>query len=357
MRILFLYRPKLPSLRAQDIQVLHSAHAMARRGHRVTVLADQGTPSMEPVPSLERMGLSPAPRMELLRSPHSQPGLSGLWFRYQAARWWMGGKGAIVARDGKRLLELAGLLPRKHSVLLESHGLESALLEERGADPSPALRLEMRLLLLADCLVANCGGTMAEWMRVHGGKLPKRRAVVHNATAPSRSGPGAMGDRIRCIGSLKLYKGAEFYAKAAKELPYPLDWIGADPVLAERMEGSPNLHFQPPQPYGSVPDLLRSSGVLLLPLQNNLFGRSLTSPLKLWDYLATKVPIVAPDLPSIREIQRLTQARLFLHRPEDSSSLAEQARQAMGSEPREAYLRTWDDRAAEMEGILVEMMA
>ena len=40
LRVLVLYRPKLPSARAQSIQVLGTAHALAELGCRVTLIAD-----------------------------------------------------------------------------------------------------------------------------------------------------------------------------------------------------------------------------------------------------------------------------------------------------------------------------
>ncbi len=39
MRIVHLYRPQVPDLRAQAIQVMHSCHALVRRGHTVKLFA------------------------------------------------------------------------------------------------------------------------------------------------------------------------------------------------------------------------------------------------------------------------------------------------------------------------------
>ena len=353
MRILHLYRPKLPSLRAQDIQVVHSAHAMARRGHEVTLLADRREECSGVPDALGILGLAEEPGLLIQLSPHRQKGLAGIWFRSKAARWWMGEPGAVVARDARRLLELCSVLPARHRVVFESHGLPSAQAWERGEDPSAAAAQERRLLGTMDSLVTNCGGTMAAWSRSHPGCLPESRGVVHNATHPSRSGQAAERSGIRCVGSLQLYKGAEFYAEAAGSLPCTLDWIGADPSIAARLEvRSDNIRFHPPRPYPAVPALLQSSAALLLPLQDNLFGRQLTSPLKLWDYLATEVPIIAPDLPSVREIEQMSGTSFFLHRPGKGSSLAEQAARAVASGTRKPFLRTWDERAAEMERFL-----
>ena len=102
MRIFHLYRPRLPSLRAQAIQVLHACHALAARGHTVTLLADRGSTG-SPEEALSIMGLRPIDGLDLRIAPTSQPGLAGLWFRASLARWWAGAPGLVLARDKRRL--------------------------------------------------------------------------------------------------------------------------------------------------------------------------------------------------------------------------------------------------------------
>ena len=100
-----------------------------------------------------------------------------------------------------------------------------------------------------------------------------------------------------------------------------------------------------------MPDLLARSRALVLPLADNLFGRALTSPLKLWDYLATPLPVVAPDLPTVREIAAMTGAPLHLHRPGDPADLARAVEAALAAPPREPHLRSWTDRAREIVAV------
>lgn len=51
-----------------------------------------------------------------------------------------------------------------------------------------------------------------------------------------------------------------------------------------------------------VDDVLQGSAALLLPLGDNLESRYLTSPMKLFEYMATGIPVVAVDYPSVRLI-------------------------------------------------------
>ncbi len=66
--------------------------------------------------------------------------------------------------------------------------------------------------------------------------------------------------------------------------------------------------------------VLNDSNVLLVPLGDNIQSIFLTSPMKLFEYMATKVPILAVDYPSIRLI---TADKVFLSQ-NNAKNFAEQ---------------------------------
>lgn len=355
MRILHLYRPRLPSLRAQAIQVTHTCHTLATAGHEVTLLADRGGPGGPPE-ALRALGLTPLPNFRLRLCPWTHKGLAGTWFRAQLAAWWLGAPGWVLARDKRRLREALDWLGARHRVLLETHELDSALAEERQDTAAAAFwrALEERLLPQCDALVANCGGTLDAWEAAYPGLLPKRRRTSHNAISASRRRnlhpePDPV---IRCVGSLRHYKGFQALVDAAGALPLPLELIGGSDTERASLSAGPGVRMRAPVPYPAVPDLLAQSRALLLPLQDNLFGRQLTSPLKLWDYLATAAPVIAADLPSIREIAAMTGAPLHLYTPGDRQSLLAAAHRALSATPRAPVVRTWSDRTAELLALM-----
>ena len=356
MRIFHLYRPRLPSMRAQAIQVLHACHALAARGHTVTLLADRAGTG-RPEEALEVMGLQPVEGLDLRIAPTAQSGLAGLWFRASLARWWTGAPGLVLARDKRRLQAAMKLLkPNRHRLLLETHELDSALEAERGARPKSAA-LERWLLPHLDALVANCGGTLRAWESAYPGALPDNRRACHNAVSASRQRPLSPSPDpiIRCLGSMRAYKGLPWLREAASALPLPVELIGGSEDERRALGSSERVRMLPAIPYPQVPDLLASSAALLLPLQDNLFGRQLTSPLKMWDYLACAAPIIAPDLPSIQEISDLTGAPLHSYTPGDDASLQRAVASALQAPPREPTVRTWDQRAAELEAVFASM--
>jgi glycosyltransferase involved in cell wall biosynthesis len=116
--------------------------------------------------------------------------------------------------------------------------------------------------------------------------------------------------------------------------------------------------FQPP---AAVAGSLRAADVLVLPNRATTVSARYTSPLKLFEYLAAGRPIVASDLPALREVLRDNEnARLVP--PDDPRALADTllavTRDATSAVrlAREAFETaseySWDRRAARLESIL-----
>jgi glycosyltransferase involved in cell wall biosynthesis len=360
MRVLHLYRPRVPATRAQSVQVVHTCHALARRGHVVTLLADRATPEAaraaglaagadpgDPTAVLAAYGLDHPATFDLRIAPTVWPPGAGVWFRWQLARW----SGDVVYARAKRYV---ARVPAGVPVVVEAHEVDSALAEERGGDPAPARALEAAVYARAAGLVANCGGTLALLEATHA--LPPRRVVLHNATRADRAvarAPAEGGPLVGYTGSPRAYKGLATVLASISAWPAgaSLELVGGAP------EGAvlpPNARAVPPVPYGALPARLARYHALLLPLDDTLFGRALTSPLKLWDYLATGIPIVAADLPSTREIGGDI---LHYYRPGDPASLAAALTRALAAGASPVRLRTWDDRAAEVEAFLAGCLA
>ena len=321
--------------------MVHTCHALAARGHQVTLLADRAVGfEGKPTDALAAYGLDHPASLDLRLSPTSWLPGAGLWFRASVAGWCArAGPGAVVYARAKRYVEgIPGHIP----VVLEAHELDSALDREAGRDPEANLALERAVYARASGLVTNCAGTLHAIRAAH---LTPPHVVVWNATRSDRAVLGVGGGGVGVVGSGGDYKGVRSVLLAATAGPAPVTMVGAAADV-------PGVRTAPAVGYGEVPAVLAGLDVLLLPLQDNLFGRALTNPLKLWDYLATDRPIVAPDLPSIREVTDDVQ----FYDPRKLDTVAPAIVRALAQRVRAPRVRTWDDRAEEIERFLVQTL-
>lgn len=160
------------------------------------------------------------------------------------------------------------------------------------------------------------------------------------------------------VGHLYAWKGVDTIIAAARKASDPdLTFLcigGTDNDITryrQATKGMKNIRFMGQYPKKNVPSFLRSADVLLLPnVPITEESRSYTSPIKMFEYMASGVPIVASDLPSIREVLNETNATLV--KPGDPDALREGiARALLSGRPqalqaqKDVRAYTWDTRA------------
>jgi len=152
------------------------------------------------------------------------------------------------------------------------------------------------------------------------------------ATTKARQELGIPQDKkIICYtGHLYPWKGVYIAADAMKTLPgdfllyiiggMPEDILNLEQFIAKNAIKNVVLAgYVSPQ---KVQRYLAAADILVLPNTSaDDLSRLYTSPLKLFEYMAARRPIVASDLPSIREI--LNEENAILVRPDDPLALAE----------------------------------
>lgn len=128
-------------------------------------------------------------------------------------------------------------------------------------------------------------------------------------------------------GHLHTWKGAGVLAQAVPFLPENFLLLfmgGTDEDIAQfKKEYGANrrIAIMGRKPDEERPLYLRAADVAVLPnTAKDLISTAYTSPLKLFGYMAAGTPIVASDLPSIREV--LSEKTAFFARPDDPESFA-----------------------------------
>lgn len=137
---------------------------------------------------------------------------------------------------------------------------------------------------------------------------------------------GIPADRLVVLytGSLQTWKGVDVLVRAAALLParFQTYIVGGAPheiAPLKRLAPGAAVTFVGNRPWREMPLWLAAADILVLPnTGREEISRSWTSPMKLFEYMASGRPIVASNIPSIREIVDETTA--FLAKPDDPRS-------------------------------------
>jgi glycosyltransferase involved in cell wall biosynthesis len=392
VRILYLADIRFPLERANGIQTMETCHALAARGHRVSlaVRPDTHTPTRDPfafygLPRLETLNVEVVP----LTGPPVARRTGYLTFGVGRA---MGRvrQDIVFTRD----LGLAAILVRlprlvRGPLVYEAHtiaadeaaGRPGMLTGAEQASPSKLRRLAARdasVWRRADGYVTITAGLKAALEQRFG---PRRNGAVvpDGVRLPTAGGPvgssqpasgSGSGFTIGYAGHLYPWKGVDLIVEAVAALPDTRALIvGGHELeldltrvkdLAAQLDCAPRITFTGLLPPPEVSARLRDADVLVLPNPASAVSNAYTSPLKLFEYMASGRPIVASDLPSIREV--LTDERnALLVAPGNPPALTAAIRRLMEDRALGARLArqalddvrayTWEKRAERLEAL------
>jgi glycosyltransferase involved in cell wall biosynthesis len=384
--VLYLADTRFPIERANGAQTMATCHALAQRGIDVTLVVrpDTAQPARDP---FAFYGLVPDSRLTIRPiASTTAPRTRRIQFLLSAS--------AIVARTQAivytRDLGLASFLlqwptRRRPKVVYESHGVADvvstempALLGQPSLAPSAAKlhrlqRREARVWARAAGYV-TITRALAEELTTRFGARPRvfvipdgaPDALVQRTPDPMPAGPPVVG----YAGHLYPWKGVDTLVRAVARTTNLRALIVGGHLgegdrarveqLARELGVEGRVTITGHVPPSDVARHLAAASILALPNASSAISARYTSPLKLFEYLALGRPIVASDLPSIREVLSPEVAVLV---PADEPSAWASAFAALASDPlRAATLAaaarrlapdyTWSARAARIEDAL-----
>lgn len=329
MRILYLADIRFPLERANGIQSMETCHALAERGHGVTLVVrpDTETPPRDP---FAFYGLPRSANLHVEVVPVTGPQMARRagYLTFAIGRSIGTTRQDVVLTRDLSLASLVTGLPRalRAPVVYEAHTIASEAAQARpdlltgapAASPSKLKRLEAREARVwksADGYVTITDGLRRELERRFGPRsriavIPDgvRTAAPANETERAPDTPFTIG----YAGHLYPWKGVDLIVEAVAAMPETRALIvgghDKEPDLARvkafatQLDCASRITFTGLIPPSQVAARLRETDVLVLPNPRSAISNAHTSPLKLFEYMAAGRPIVASDLPSIREV-------------------------------------------------------
>jgi glycosyltransferase involved in cell wall biosynthesis len=294
----------------------------------------------------------------------------------------------ILTRDlgvAAALLKIpSGMRP---PLVYESHGYSpdvAAALPEMVATARPASAAKLKRLAAREAAVwrhadgyVTITRALAEELERRFGKRAKL-AVVPDGMRPAATPdtPTSSGTPVAAYaGHLYAWKGVDILIHALAKTPGVHGLIvgghTAEPdlgrvrQLVNELRISDRVTFTGLVAPSNVPAYLAQSTMLVLPNPASAISTHCTSPLKLFEYMAANRPIIASDLPAIREILRDGENALLVE-PGNAAAIADAMRRLIdGPElaaelartaAAEAARYTWPRRAERLETLLKDVV-
>jgi len=177
-----------------------------------------------------------------------------------------------------------------------------------------------------------------------------KQFAINKTTAECRELLGLPKDKMIVLYSGHLYKwkGANVLLEAARNFQFSIFNLpknkenvlfvfvgGTGPDIEDLKKSVETIKIQNVMIVGyvshdKVPLYLKAADILVLPNSGkNEVSRLYTSPMKMFEYMASSKPIIASDLPSIREV--LNEDTAFFFRPDDPESLTKEISQVINN--------------------------
>lgn len=364
MKLFYLANVRFPSERAHSAQISHMCQAFVSKGFEVTLFSrlQVGLDEMS-----GELGFSPA--FTVVNLPSIPPRRWRFVFYLSELIFTL----AFLLRNGWRSFDfiycrsewtLFFLLPfvTTKKMIWESH-------EARWNYPARVIvRKGMRVVAISDAIKEDyvALGVPAEQIKVAYDGIDESFFEELESKHEARGRLGLEQDAFIAmyIGGLDQWKGAELFMRAAKLTPHVQHVVigGREGEIEAVRPKYPSVNFLGSRPYSELKHNQQAADVLVIPNSGKTkLASRYTSPLKLFSYLASGVPIVGSDVPSITSVTGRKSVMLF--EPDSVQSLAgaikfckeshiEQVESATKLKE-ESKKYTWTERAAEIKQFLL----
>ncbi|MBI2482128.1 MAG: glycosyltransferase [Candidatus Vogelbacteria bacterium] len=368
MNLVFVANNRLPTEKAHGWQIAKTCEALAVNGVKVTLI----TPKVK---RYEEVDLHQYYRLEsnfnnialsvpyLLNLGIIGFSLRSLWLGVKTS-WWIREQKIdfIYSRD---LLTLMICRLFGYKTVWEAHDVRHRLITYFG------LKFTAGLVVITNGLKQVYNDHFSYFKKIlvaaDGVEVSDFDLKLTKSEARAKLGLPLNKQLIVYTGHLYSWKGVDTLAEATKQLTdnQLVVLVGGTEVDLKRFKSAQTNNDRilicGHQPHHLIPFYLQAADVLVLPNSGReAISKYYTSPLKLFEYMASNRPIIASDLPSIREI--LDNDNAFLVPADEVTILANAIKQTLENEDlarakaSKAKLDvtnyTWDKRAERIKRYL-----
>lgn len=312
----------IPSRSANSVHVIQMCNAFAQLGLRVTLFAKRSVLAEDVLLlSLRQSYGVELKNVRVISFFGSNGRGANIRIATMALRhlWsWKEKAGLLVSRNLYASFFLGVLL--KRPLVFETHQLEYGL------------RKNMQRAIMTRPWISTVAISkeLVKFLAIHHGVRPCQPLVLHDA-APDGVTPLPDGERIAILndvistslsnwqavcgyfGHLYPGRGTEIIEAMAAERPRVLFLIygGNDADVRAHNDGNllSNIHYKGHVPHPEAQKVMRAVDILLMPYQESVSigvaGHDTAkwmSPMKMFEYMSSGVPLVASDLPVLREV-------------------------------------------------------
>jgi glycosyltransferase involved in cell wall biosynthesis len=310
MKIYYFSGATLPSDSAQSVHVMKMCAALAgeAKANAVTLFAKGGEGASDEE-IFSYYGVEPCFSLVLSANPKI-PLLTGI-LRLLGHRWALKEYGMPDIAYGRDPVELDWLIPANVQVVYEAHELPSSFFQDYALN-NLIRRRQFNLVVISNGLKADL---MKKFRKLDQNKIsvaPDGADVPKKIAAPRELRGRSDVLKVGYTGSLHKGKGMEVMALLAKEAQdFDFHVVGGSTEQVKSWQASnlsSNLFMHGHVPHGELGFYLAAFDILIAPYRAKTTakaGRDISrwmSPMKIFEYMAAGKPILASDLPVIREV-------------------------------------------------------
>lgn len=328
MNLAYVDPHPVPGLTPSTMQMLQTVDGLGQAGVDVALITPRSTLNATSI-----LGHPLSPRVQLLpqfdpRKRWYFPFSTHKPFFWQAVRLLSNGNfSAVLVRNLKLAHYLIDRLPQL-PIFFETHEIFAQSFKEEHQPLAGIQRGKYQRLLNNERVVYNRASGIFALTQLLIDDICRDYSVTHGRchvlpdgfdpvlaeaalTKFKRIGRQPGPPRILYLGSLHPWKGVGTLVNAMASVPAPIEcWIaGGEPGRVEELRRrakalgiDARLRFLGKIPPAERFDLIAQADICALPLTETSIASRYTSPLKLFEYMALRKPMILADLPSIREV-------------------------------------------------------